>query len=69
MRCEILNSLCNMADLKNGNCLSCFSGYVLRNGSCILSTDSAQTNSNNGQSTVNNQVSCLIFSNINNKYC
>ena len=33
--CSYVNAQCNTFNVNNGNCLSCWTGYVLSNGNCI----------------------------------
>jgi hypothetical protein len=34
-KCAQISPLCNSSD-SNGNCMSCYKGYSLLNGSCVL---------------------------------
>lgn len=35
--CAVVNPLCNTFDLTSGNCLSCYQGYSLSSGTCVVS--------------------------------
>lgn len=36
-KCKAVNPSCNTYDPSNGNCTSCFAGYEVQNGNCVLS--------------------------------
>lgn len=36
-KCTQASPLCKTFDKKNGNCLSCYNGYTILNGVCIIS--------------------------------
>jgi len=38
-RCTPINPLCRTFNISNGNCLSCFPGYFLANGSCLVGSN------------------------------
>lgn len=35
-KCEKLNILCQASNLQTGACLSCYQGYTLASGNCII---------------------------------
>jgi hypothetical protein len=53
-KCAQASPLCKTFDKKNGNCLSCYNGYTILNGACIIS----QTQDPNCKKT-NTQNDCL----------
>lgn len=60
--CVAVSDQCNTFD-SLGNCLSCYGGYTLINGSCVISTTSAQTNSdpNCAQHDANNVCTSCYY--------
>lgn len=35
-KCEAVDTLCQTFDSDNGLCTSCYGGYILNNGSCLI---------------------------------
>ena len=38
-QCVPYDPMCSQTDTRNGNCLSCYSGYLLTSGKCFLNTN------------------------------
>ena len=47
--CTIVDPQCKTYDITNGNCLSCYPGYSLESGKCIVGTSLYNFNDRNSQ--------------------
>lgn len=61
-KCRQSNPLCKTTDPANGNCLSCYQGYVVAQGNCTVSTSSTSSVDSNCKSTDQSGICTSCYS-------
>lgn len=58
--CVAVSDQCNTFDPSSGNCLTCYGGYILSNGSCVITT-TPNTDPNCAQRDANNVCTSCYY--------